>query len=193
MAHLFTWLQHNPYADAGLGCTILPHRNTTPLSCVARRALESITQLRRWFSATTINAGSPAELPCRAVDNLIGLGPGLTPSGDDFQGGALIGLRLVGRHAAAERLFGSISSNPDISRNPISLSHLSAAAGGSCNAWIHAALCSLLEGDGRSLPPGLQKIDRIGHTSGWDTLAGAVSVLAAQATCTKVVALATSH
>ncbi|MFX8976555.1 DUF2877 domain-containing protein, partial [Acinetobacter baumannii] len=35
---------------------------------------------------------TPSPVDCSALVNLIGLGPGLTPSGDDLVGGALIAL-----------------------------------------------------------------------------------------------------
>ena len=52
--------------------------------------------------ATTLDARHAAlPIPAEAAA-LIGLGPGLTPSGDDFIGGMLIALRMLGKHGAAD-------------------------------------------------------------------------------------------
>ena len=42
---------------------------------------------------------------------------------------------------------------------------------------LHAALDAVLTGASESIVQRLSEIDRIGHCSGWDALAGAVTVL----------------
>lgn len=173
--HLSLWMQKNYRLDDGLGCTI--PALSDEMSVEAERAIEPIGHLRRWLSTTIPGHDNPTEPPSSTVEKLIGFGPGLTPSGDDFLGGAVIALHLLGYPAVARQLFDSISASQVSSSNSISVSHLSAAATGSCNAWLHAALNAILAGDLEALPPTLKNIDRVGHSSGWDTLAGAVMVL----------------
>jgi hypothetical protein len=73
----------------GLGCTILGVHNA--LAVHAQPALEA---LERWLAGHAL-ANEAAQL--------IGLGPGLTPSGDDYLGGVLLALRWLGRGARPSR------------------------------------------------------------------------------------------
>lgn len=174
-----SWTRVHLKTDEGLGCLILRDSERGSMSRVAERAIEPLIHLRLWLAAVVLEPGIPPEIPPVATDGLIGLGPGLTPSGDDFLGGTIIALHLLGCRPAARRLFETIGVKPEILSNPISASHLRAAAAGSCSAPIHAALGATLAGYIDSLPAKLSRIDRIGHTSGWDTMAGALTVLSA--------------
>ena len=101
---------------------------------------------------------------------LIGLGPGLTPSWDDYLGGALIGLQALGRARQAESLWRWLEPRLAARTSALSAAHLAAAAAGQG----HEALHEVLNGS-----PALDKLDAVGHCSGWDALAGAVAVLRA--------------
>ncbi|MDR2391568.1 MAG: DUF2877 domain-containing protein [Planctomycetota bacterium] len=109
------------------------------------------------------------ENPRTGAGMLIGLGPGLTPSGDDILAGALLTLRVLGFPGAADRLAGCVLPRLDHT-NRISASHLRAAAAGRGAAVFHELLSSAfaLEGVGECFA----RIGRIGHTSGWDTVLG---------------------
>jgi hypothetical protein len=105
---------------------------------------------------------------------LIGLGPGLTPSGDDYFGGVLIALHQFGRQAQAHSLWRWLKQR--LSRtSDISAAHLEAAASGEGHEALHRcieALCRVeAEWDGA-----LAALDKVGHCSGWDSLAGVVAV-----------------
>ena len=105
--------------------------------------------------------------------DLIGLGPGLTPSGDDALGGAAIALRVFGHATRADELGAFIREQAPGRTSDISLAHLYAAADGEGSAAFHDALRDLVtDGDFASL-------DRIGASSGWDAMDGAVAVLSA--------------
>jgi hypothetical protein len=52
------------------------------------------------------------------------------------------------------------------------MAHLRAAGGGAGHAALHEILNSLLRGDVTALPSKIAAIDKIGHSSGWDALAG---------------------
>jgi hypothetical protein len=106
----------------------------------------------------------------RLVHNLIGLGYGLTPSGDDFLVGALAALdalKQTNMHAALGR---AVSAAADRT-SPLSASFLRAAAAGQVGENLYTMIAALLTGDADAA---LAAAARIGHTSGWDTLAGAV-------------------
>jgi hypothetical protein len=138
----------------GLGCLILGAHNA--LSGHAQPALEA---LERWLVGNAL--GNEAE-------QLIGLGPGLTPSGDDYLGGMLVALRLTGRGMQAEGLWRWLQPRLKERTSAISAAHLAAAAAGEAHEALHDVLNGNLD---------LEKLDAVGHCSGWDGLAGAVAVL----------------
>lgn len=127
-----------------------------------------------------------------AVQRLVGLGPGLTPSGDDLLGGMMVGLittinaesksvqeRTIQRDVSADRqnliasIAGAISRHAADGTTTISAALLSHAAAGVGTDTVHRLLKVLLETDGSSSPVGAAlAVTRIGHTSGWDCLAG---------------------
>ncbi len=110
-----------------------------------------------------------------AAAGLIGLGPGLTPSGDDLVGGVLCALHAAGFKEAATRLAGWALPIATTATSRISYAHLACAAEGECGETLNDAMVALLSGQ----PPDLQRIDSIGHTSGWDALAGVALALGA--------------
>ncbi len=112
--------------------------------------------------------------PPAALAELIGLGPGLTPAGDDALGGAAIALRATGRGAQADRLAAWLEMRAPGTTSDIAWAHLKAALRGEGAAALHAALAALVGGG----TPDFAAIDAIGHSSGWDALAGALAVLA---------------
>lgn len=177
LAFTTRWTRVNLGVDEGLGCLIPPQSDRSSISAVAARAIRPIELLRRWLASKFLDPRGPAAAPPIVINELSGLGPGLTPSGDDFLGGAMVALHLLGYDCTARQIFEAITTNTDIRSNPISASHLEAAAGGSCSAPIHAVLSATLTADTNALPSYLKRIDRIGHTSGRDTLAGALTVL----------------
>ncbi len=63
------------------------------------------------------------------------------------------------------------------STGPVSSSHLNAAAQGEGSHSLHRLLNMLLEGNVAHLESGIDAINQIGHTSGWDALAGATVVM----------------
>lgn len=114
----------------------------------------------------------PSGLP-HAAAGLIGLGPGLTPAGDDVIGGALCALHAAGRRDCAQRLATWVLELARDATSRISRAHLACTAEGDCGEAVHAAIAALMAGE----TPELNRIDAIGHTSGWDALAGVVLAL----------------
>jgi len=107
---------------------------------------------------------------------LLGLGPGLTPSGDDYLGGLLIGLRTFGRAADADALWAWLGPRSSTRTSLISAAHLAAAAEGEAHESLHACLDALGEGTIAGWPGRLDRLGSIGHCSGWDGLAGVLAV-----------------
>jgi hypothetical protein len=138
----------------GLGCLIIGAHNA--LSGHAQPALDA---LERWLVGNAIAAEAA---------QLIGLGPGLTPSGDDYFGGMLVALRLSGRGVQADGLWRWLQPRLKERTSAISAAHLAAAAAGEAHEALHDVLNGELD---------LDALDAVGHTSGWDALAGAVAVL----------------
>jgi hypothetical protein len=148
--------------EEGLGCVILGVHNA--LSVHAQPALEA---LDRWLAGNALG---------HETAQLVGLGPGLTPSGDDYLGGVLVALRWVGRGAQADSLWRWLEPRLAGRTSAISAAHLAAAAGGEVHEALHDVLADLSAWDPPDLLPGLARLDGIGHTSGWDALAGIVAV-----------------
>jgi Protein of unknown function (DUF2877) len=104
---------------------------------------------------------------------LIGLGPGLTPSGDDFLIGALAALDALHQtdiHAALGRAVLAAAART----TPLSASLLRAAAAGHVGESLHMMVAALVTGDADAA---VEAAASIGHTSGWDALAGAVVMM----------------
>ncbi|XIA64261.1 DUF2877 domain-containing protein [Bradyrhizobium sp. TZ2] len=106
---------------------------------------------------------------------LIGLGPGLTPSGDDLIGGALVALASLSRLATRDALWRSCRAHLDRT-NEISAAHLRSAALGYAAAPLHEAIHATIAGQVDRIKPALAALSRIGHSSGLDAFAGALMV-----------------
>lgn len=142
-------------------------------------ARDGQTALTRWLqSALSPGSQWPAPLPL-AVEKLIGLGPGLTPAGDDFLGGAMIALHALSYPALAAPLAGRILARASHRTSLISRAHLACAARGEGAEALHDLLAALCASASTPLALALRALDAIGHTSGWDALAGAVTVCSA--------------
>lgn len=143
----------------------LPQEGFARVLDPARERARAVNALARWLV-------TPEGTP-EAAAGLIGLGPGLTPSGDDLVGGALCALHATGRPEIAARLAAWALPLAKDGTNRISQAHLACAAEGECGAAVNDAIVALIKGE----LPNLARIDAIGHTSGWDALAGAVLAL----------------
>ena len=113
---------------------------------------------------------------CRAgVRELAGLGPGLTPAGDDFLLGAMYGLRVREGEEAA-RYWSKLIVDTAVPRTTaLSAAWLQAAAQGEAVAAWHE-LCRHSAAADR-WGTAVQRILRTGHSSGADALSGFTAVL----------------
>lgn len=164
----------------GLGVLALAPARGTPLDAVAAAARGPVAALMRSLRRALARDPGLSTPSVPDLQALIGLGPGLTPSGDDLLGGALVALHLLGRVDLRDALWKSLRAYAEAECNAITRAHLGAAAQGLGGAALHAVLNDLLTGTTVALPRRLAAIEAIGHTSGWDALAGAVLVLRAR-------------
>lgn len=143
-----------------------------------RMALGGAEPLARWLEASLDRPEERIPVPSGAIAALVGLGPGLTPSGDDFLGGVLVALRQLGAVRLAVRLAAAVLSHAEWGTNEISRAHLAAAAGGEGAAALHGLLISLCTPGAPGMRDWVSAIEAIGHSSGWDAVAG-ISLAAA--------------
>lgn len=106
---------------------------------------------------------------------LIGLGGGLTPSGDDFLGGLLFGIRsLLAAYPGAGLSDQAILVAPYRTRtNPISFAILDDLANGSAIEPLHHIVNGILSRASHEIVhPFILQLTQVGHSTGWDMLAG---------------------
>ncbi len=156
----------------GLGLFLDPLlRGATTIDMAApllRAATPGIQALSEWLA-------TPETAPQDSVLSLIGLGPGLTPSGDDLLGSCLVALRRIGRQHDSDRLADAVLAAAQTATGRISLAHLECAAKGLGAAPLHNTLEAIIAGD--NIANSLVALDRVGHSSGWDALVGVILVL----------------
>lgn len=154
-----------------------------------RLAAPRLARLEEWLAATLSEqcAGEPP------VD-LLGLGPGLTPSGDDALCGVLLALSAFGSQPAAwalQRLASAIGRGSAEATTALSGQFLAAASEGQGSAVLHDFVGVLVGGETARIPAALEKLSGVGHSSGLDAAAGVV--LALRALVTAGASVAASH
>lgn len=116
----------------------------------------------------------------RGVAQLVGLGPGLTPSGDDLLSGVLVALKQVQKidpkfvgNLATEMLASEVARYAPSGTNEISGAMLFHAIKGNSICSVHCLLTDLFNSRSNIRTIKFARdVVAIGHTSGWDTLAG---------------------
>ena len=134
-----------------------------------RAAAAPVGVIRGW-----LGAGAGAPVPVDAVTALLGLGPGLTPSGDDFLAGLMVALHKLRRAQALARLRGVLLAQLATATHALSAAHLAAAARGAAVAPLDGLLDAVLRGDAARVTRAWPALLRHGHSSGRDALAQAL-------------------
>jgi Protein of unknown function (DUF2877) len=150
-----------------------------PGDALARVARRRLAGLRSWLVESMAARSAPAD----PVRDLVGLGPGLTPSGDDVLVGALA---LLDARAECDAVAGAMRASlarairglPPGLTSPLSHCFLRVAASGHVGEGLHAAVSSCVTGD---VDATIAAVRDIGHSSGWDMMAGMVTALDAVA------------
>ena len=115
-----------------------------------------------------------------ALHRLLGTGPGLTPSGDDFATGFFLGMRSVSLHPGRQAFLGELThatlaqscDSTDVSR--ACLEH---AAAGRFSAPL-TSLVKAIAAHTNDLPARLADVLAMGHSSGRDAAFGVLCGLA---------------
>jgi len=163
--------------DEGLARLLRPIGSLDQLTPVVRAAQAPARYLAQVLETTT--ATDATDISPARIAPLIGLGPGLTPSGDDYLGGILITLSLIGQTRLRDRLWRAVEPLLHLRTCGISRAHLAAASEGHGSAALHDLLHAVLAGRNDAISTAMETVSAIGHTSGWDTVAGAIAVLRA--------------
>jgi len=146
---------------------------------------------RAWRRSPVLAAASHSVFgvarACRARDGaailghaagLVGLGEGLTPSGDDFLGGVFFGLAELRRDGlrfpgCGPTALSSFLGSARRRTNRISFALLDDhAAGHSCEPAHRLAWALLGDGSPRAIRQASSELVRVGHSTGWDLLTG---------------------
>ncbi len=156
------------FLHSGQGTSAVP---SEPVSMVAAPA---ITMLSQWATADT-----QVRCPGQALRTLIGLGPGLTPSGDDFLAGFTVALNAAGQCEQAKALANEIDMLAADRTSDLSLAHLRASFSAGLNAALHGMLQATLAGKNSAIRSGVWHFADAKHHSLWDAMAGIAVALRA--------------
>ena len=133
---------------------------------LARPRLRAVAQALR---AQDLAAFEAAAL------RVLGLGHGLTPSGDDLLGGILFTLAyapIPAWHSAMPGLHARIRRAAESATNPISAALLDDLMRGSSYRVLHDVLDALQAGEPGPITDAVNRLLRLGSSSGGDMLAG---------------------
>jgi hypothetical protein len=152
------------FADDLLGSGRIPHMSVPQK---AAEAMQALLQSTRKFDLTAASAAR----------ELIGLGSGLTPAGDDLLAGYLAGLWCLtdGKPERREFVSGLGRKIVRLSRrtNDISRTYLYHAARGQVSSRLAALAEAISRGEsGELLLAVAENAMRVGHTSGMDAVTG---------------------
>jgi hypothetical protein len=130
-------------------------------------AVARVRALEAAYRSSDTEAVDPAS---RA---LLGLGGGLTPTGDDLVGGALFGRLLVADDARPWRALGERLTVAALrASHVISAALLADLGAGASFAPLHELADALAAGDDGAAEAAARSLVALGHSSGWDMLAG---------------------
>jgi hypothetical protein len=135
--------------------------------------------------AAACGAGD-AGRAAQAATRLLGRGPGLTPAGDDFLGGALFARALLARAGAGQaaawaEAAAGVLAQARTATHPVSAVLLADLAAGHGWAPLHDLAAALGRGRPAAAREAAGRLVRLGHSSGWDLLAGILAGLLGEA------------
>jgi Protein of unknown function (DUF2877) len=145
----------------GDGTPPFPLHGTRPRACALADAL----------------AREDPEASADAAIDLLGLGQGLTPSGDDFVGGAFFARAFaadmagVATHRSRETI-ARVLAAATTRTNPISVALLGDMLHGRGHAPLHEVANALATGSIEGAIAAAARLAHLGHSSGWDMFAG---------------------
>jgi hypothetical protein len=117
-------------------------------------------------------AANDAQSVREASRSLLGLGAGLTPSGDDLVAAALFGRRLIDRDGIWARVGGELARDARRASHAISAALLADLVAGESFEPLHDLADALVAGDEGAALAAARALVLVGHASGWDMLTG---------------------
>jgi len=163
----------------GLGRIFCRHEGGAAETPLARIARPRIARFESWLLGALETDHAPITASPTPIADLIGLGPGLTPSGDDVLVGALALLDALSERKAHAALARVIAAIPHGSTSALSECLLKTAAAGHLGADLCCAVSAVVSG---AADQAVAAIRKIGHSSGWDMMVGILTTLRAVAT-----------
>ncbi len=159
----------------GFGPILAGARPSFPLE----RAVDDVTT----FLAAC--AAGEASTAAAKAERLLGLGPGLTPAGDDLVGGAFFARRTLAEAGVQDDLASwrvaaeTIRARAEVRTHRISAALLGDLVDGHGYAPLHELTVALACGNASLARVAAARLIRIGHSSGWDLLVGFLGALGA--------------
>ena len=138
-------------------------------SCRASVLRDSPWQARVEPAVAAIGRLAPLDALKVAAGAIGGLGPGLTPSGDDMLSGILFAFRALGGPTVEPALIAVAHS---VRTNDLAAALLEAAAGGFHIEPVHDLVMAAAGGNQRSAAAAAGELDRFGSSSGADVAYG---------------------
>ena len=178
---------HNRKADIGHRLTQLPITNSlnstgfdrpskNPSGLLMQHGLRNTQSLISSLSSALANADVPDAK--EITSKLAGLGPGLTPSGDDYIVGALYAAWIIHPFTVASVLAQEIATTSAPLTTSLSAAWLRSAGKGEAGILWHDFFDALVSTSMPRIRETMKKILAVGETSGADALAGFAGVLA---------------
>jgi uncharacterized protein DUF2877 len=122
-------------------------------------------------------AGDDPGALADAARPLLGLGEGLTPSGDDYVGGVMFAQRVVAGGGVTADAAARIVADAGALTHPISARLLADLAAGEGWAPLHDLLVALGGARPDAVLAAARRVIALGHTSGWSLLAGMLTAI----------------
>lgn len=149
-------------APRGFGALLVGATPPFPLDLAAPR-------VRALAAAYAIDDAQAVYETSRA---LLGLGAGLTPSGDDLAGAALFGRMLVDRGEAWRAIGARLAADARTASHAISAALLADLVAGETFEPLHALAEGLVADDAAAARAAALALVALGHSSGWDMFTG---------------------
>ena len=179
VSHFHKILQHRDVKPRGFS-EILFLKNLSPQKLnYTKKVLAEISECKHWICQSRITDNRAFMPRPDWAENLLGLGFGLTPSGDDFIGGVMIGLHICKKTLMAKCIWDHVHENISGSTSPIAGAHLHAASIGLGPTDIHELANAIVMANLDIIVNLTRSLDMIGQTSGWDIFAGVFVVIEA--------------
>ena len=143
----------------------------------------AVAALSRWLEETLSGRGGRGASDSMPITGLLGTGGGLTPSGDDCIVGVLVALHALGERGPASTVARLVARHAPRRTSRLSAAHLDAACAGEAIEPVHGAIEAIAGGIAPG--PALDALERYGHGSGFDALAGVLIAAGAIARSTE--------